>query len=222
MARDVAYKQTDDRSEEQSGLFTTEHSLAWVMALASLALGAIGLLAGFGMIGSDDEAGAAAEVGGAAQAIGAGLANWQEGLLWIIPAISAGLLAYALHNTGHHRARSARRNHEGEESESGVFNTEHSLAYLMVLLAIGSGALGLLVGFDVFENNNTFADGMLWAVASLVPATLAVALHEVRHHQMASEEDVIVRLIEERTGPRTTTTAPRTERVSERPGERSL
>jgi hypothetical protein len=186
------------------------------MALAALVLGAIGLLAGFGVIGTDDEAGVAG-----AQAIGAELANWQEGLLWIIPAISASLLAYALHNTDHHRARSASRESVGA-AESGMFNTEHWLAWLMAALAIGAGALGLLVGFDVFENENTFADGVLWAVASLVPATLAVALHEVRHHQMVSEEDVIVRLIEERTGPRTTTTAGRTERVSDRPGERPL
>jgi uncharacterized membrane protein HdeD (DUF308 family) len=222
MAREAAYNRTDDRSDAQSSMFTTEHSLAWVMALGALALAAIGLLAGFGIIGSDDEAGAAAEAGGVAQAVGADLANWQEGLLWIIPAISAAILAYTLHNTGHHRARSTRRETVSEGSESGMFNTEHSLAYLMAILAIGSGALGLLVGFDVFENENTFADGMLWALASLVPATLALALHEVRHHQMASEEDVIVRLIEERTGPRTTTTAPRTERVADRPGERPL
>ena len=222
MAREAAYNRTDDRAEARSGMFTTEHSLAWVMALGALVLAAIGLLAGFGIIGSDDEAGVAAEAGGVAQAVGADLANWQEGLLWIIPAISAAILAYTLHNTGHHRSSPARREAVGQDSESGMFNTEHSLAYLMALLAIGSGALGLLVGFDVFENENTFADGMLWALASLVPATLALALHEVRHHQMASEEDVIVRLIEERTGPRTTTTAPRTERVADRPGERPL
>lgn len=226
MAREAAYEdRVDDRSGGMSGVYAAEHSLAWVVALGALVLVAIGLLVGFGVIGGDTEiAGTGTDVTGATEDITGttDLVNWQEGMLWIVPAISLGILAFTLHDTDHHRAR-RRSQVSGQADKAGaMFGTEHGLAYLMALAAIAAGTLGILVGFDVFDNANTFEDGMLWSFASLVPAALAATLHNVRHHQVAPDEDVIVRMIEERTGPRTTTTAPRTERVADRPGERPL
>jgi hypothetical protein len=227
MAREAAYDRTDDRDDAQKGAFAAEHGLAWIMALASMALVAIGLLVGFGVISGDDEI-AGTDIGeatGAAQLSGAAsMPDWQEGLLWILPAITAGLLAYTLHETDHHRGR--RRNTAAtadDDSGKGMFSAEHGLAYLMAALAIAGATLGVLVGFDVFDNGNTFADGMLWSVASIAAGSVAMALHNVRHHQLATEEDVIVRIIEERTGTITTARGARVgERATDRPGERPL
>jgi hypothetical protein len=47
----MAHDRHDDR---QSGAYQTEHWLAWLLALTALGLGAIGLLVGFGMLGTDD------------------------------------------------------------------------------------------------------------------------------------------------------------------------
>ncbi len=187
----------DDLGAGQRAAYNTEHWLAWLLAAAALVMGVIGLLAGFGIIGEDD----AAE--GAAQAIAADLANWQEGMLWLVAAISVGLVSVALHNTQHHTQSSMVAATEGR----GLFNTEHALAYLLGLATIAAATLSLLVGFDVFDNDNTFADGMLWGFAGLVTGVLTVTLHAVGHHRQATDEAVIVRIIEERTGvatPRTT------------------
>lgn len=229
MARESAYDDdhVDDRSGGMSGVYAAEHGLAWVVALLAITLVAIGLLVGFGVIGGDTQiAGTGTDVTEATEDITGttDLVNWQEGLLWIVPAISLGILAFTLHDTDHHKVRRTHVRGERVEKTSSLFGTEHALAYLMALAAIAAGTLGILVGFDVFDNANTFEDGMLWSLASLVPAALSATLHNVRHHQVAADEDVIVRIIEERTAAATprTTTAPRTEPVTDRPGDRSL
>jgi hypothetical protein len=155
-------------------------------------MGVIGLFAGFGIIGEDD----AGE--GVAQAIAGDLANWQEGLLWLLAAISIGLVALALHNTEHHSGVTTTTTLTSENESRGLFTTEHALAYLLAIATVVCAALTLLVGFDVFDNDNTFADGMLWGLAGLVTGVLTVGMHAVRHHQHATDESVIVRIIEER------------------------
>src|SRR5688500_7065639 len=109
MAREVAHDDhTDHRSGAMSGVYAAEHSLAWVVSLAALVLVTIGLLVGFGVIGGDTEiAGTGTNVTEATEDITGttDLENWQEGLLWIIPAVSLGILAFTLHDTDHHKAR---------------------------------------------------------------------------------------------------------------------
>jgi hypothetical protein len=224
MAREAAYDRMEDRADAQKGAFAAEHGLAWVMALVAAALVTIGLLVGFGIISEDDVAPTDVGEGAGVQEVfgAAGLTDFEEGLLWILPAITAGILAYTLHETDHHRG-TRRQTTVDDDSRKGMFSAEHGLAYLMAALAIAGAVLGVLVGFDVFDNENTFEDGLLWSVSAIAAATVAMALHNVRHHQLATDEDVIVRIIEERTGTTTMARGERVgERVTDRPGERPL
>lgn len=184
---------TYDRSDERAGrvAYNAEHWLAWLMALGALVMGSIGLLVGFGIIGDDVstlEAGAVA---------GVDLVNWQEGVLWLLPAVAIGLLGLALHGTEHHARSSAMA---ASDSNRSLFTAEHGLAYLAGLGTIAAAALCLLVGFDVFNSDNTFEDGVLWGMAGIVIGVVTVTLHTVGHHQTETDESVIVRIIEERTG----------------------
>ncbi len=180
-------------SQRAGAAFMAEHWVGWILAIAAIVMGAIGLFAGFGIIGEDDGG------EGVAQAIAGDLANWQEGMLWLLAAVSVGLVALALHNTEHHSglAQTSPTTMSATESR-GLFNTEHWLAYLFAIATIVCAALTLFVGFDVFDNDNTFADGMLWGFAGLVTGVLTISLHAVRHHQHVADESVIVRIIEER------------------------
>jgi hypothetical protein len=210
MARETTYDRSD--LDRRSGLYSTEHWLAWVALLASLVMGILGLLAGFGIIGTDEVSDATGGNANIDEVTGTQTVNWQDGALWLLPAISIGMLAWALHSTEHHAARTVEAR---DDMNRNLFNTEHWLAWLLGLATIAAAALTLLVGYDVFDNANTAEDGLLWGLSSIVAAALTGTLHTVRHHQMATDEDVIVRLIEERTGPRTTT-GVRGERVTER------
>ena len=182
----MAKQELDSRGHESA--FAFEHSMAWVMALVALALGGLGLLVGFGVIGGseqgvniDDAAGA----GGAAS-------DWMQGALWLLPAIAAALLSRALHSAEHHSTWRA-------NTEDSTFSLEHGAAYVVALLTIATAALAPLVGFDVFDNGNVVHDGFIWGIASLVPAVLTGTLHAVGHHQTA-----LVRETEVRTTPATT------------------
>lgn len=184
----------------QEGVGKTEHMAAWLVALIALVLGAIGLLRAFGVIGDDP---IAQEVGAAGtQAPGFG-AIW-DGALWLLAATSAALLAMTLHTTDHHRMRDLDR---VNDADSGAWKAEHILAYLMALATIATIALGLLTGFDVFARGNDQPDGLPWLLASIPLGILSYTLHAVRHHQMAADEDYVVRLVDRRLGAGTTGTA---------------
>jgi hypothetical protein len=165
--------QRDTHDLHRDGAYTIEHTLGWVLALVALALGAIGLLVGFGVIGGseggvnlDDVAGAGAE----------GASDWLQGALWLLPAISIALLSRTLHSADHHE-----RSVAGEEHD-GMFAAEHGAAYIVALVTIAAAALAPLVGFDVFDRGNVAEDGILWGIASIVPAVVTNTLHSVRHH----------------------------------------
>jgi hypothetical protein len=204
----MAHDRHDDR---QSGAYQTEHWLAWLLALTALGLGAIGLLVGFGMLGTDDVPQQAVPD---AATTNAATANWEQGLLWLLPAIAAGLLAMGLHGNEHHARRAPR-----DDKEKGLFGIEHALAYVLTIATIAAGTLTLLVGFDVFDNGNVPADGYLWATAAILGGVVTSAVHNVRHHQLATDEDYIALIVEERvsrmpvTGTTTTTGAVRERRI---------
>jgi hypothetical protein len=181
------------RDDAQEGVGKTEHMAAWLVALVALVLGAIGLLRGFGIIGDDPMS---QEVGAAGtQDPGFG-AIW-DSALWLLSAIAAALLAMTLHTTDHHRMRDLDR---VNDADRGAWKTEHILAYVMALAAIVTIALGLLTGFDVFGRGNDQPDGLPWLLASILYGILAYTLHAVRHHQMAADEDYVVRLVDRRLG----------------------
>jgi hypothetical protein len=174
--------------DSRSGAYAAEHTLGWLMALASLALGAIGLLVAFGILGGSE---AGVNIDEAAGAGAAGASDWMQGALWLLPAIAIALLSRALHSADHHERLGA----YADERNDSMFSMEHAGAYLAALLTIAAAALAPLVGFDVFDNGNVAEDGLIWGLTSLVPAVLTNTLHAVRHHQHA----VITTTVERRT-----------------------
>ncbi len=164
----------DHLDNERTGAYAFEHTLAWLMALVAAGLAAIGALVAFGVLGGSEQG---VDVTGASGPGAAGASDWMQGMLWLLPAISAALLSRALHITDHHRALAA------DEANGAMFNTEHGAAYIAALVTIGAAALSPLVGFDVFDRANIAQDGLIWGVVSVVPAILTGTLHAVGHHQ---------------------------------------
>ena len=180
--------------DAQDAAYKTEHAAAWALVAASVLLGAIGLLRGFGVLGDN-----ATEVGQPGTQDPSFGALWDMAV-WMLPAIAAAFLASALHKTDHHRMRDPARTPDDEE---GFWKSEHALAYLMALASVAFAVLGMLVSFDVLGRGNDQPDGLPWLMASVAAAILANALHNVRHHQLA-EEDYIVRVMERRGATRGT------------------
>lgn len=172
--------------------YNTEHWLAWLMVATSLALAAIGLLRGFGFIGEE----ATAVEGVTADNISGSIL---DGFLWMMPAIAAGLLSMALHQSGHHRTPVS---DAGEHNESGLYGIEHMLAYILAAATIAAGAIALVVGFDVFDNGYTRGEGMLWGLAAIVGGALTVTLHTVGHHQPVDPVVTGTRTVEPANRPR--------------------
>ena len=166
----------------RNGAYAFEHTLGWLMAITALALAGVGLLVGFGVIGGSEQG---INIDDAAGAGAAGASDWMQGALWLLPAIAAALLSRALHAADHHDAYR-------DSTANAGYSIEHAGAYLAALVTIAAAALAPLVGFDVFDNGNVAEDGILWGVASIVPAVVTGTLHTVRHHQ-----SVVVREREE-------------------------
>jgi hypothetical protein len=177
----------------QDSAYKTEHIAAWAMVFASLLLGAIGVCRAFGLIGGGAEAGEITTGAPGTQAVSFP-AIW-DGVVWLLPAIAAALLAMALHRNDHHRMLNPELLPDDEE---GLWKGEHALALVMALGAIACGVLGVLVGFDVFDRGNDQPDSIPWHLAAVGLALLTNALHAVRHHQFATDEDYIVRVVERR------------------------
>lgn len=180
--------------EAQDAAFTGEHIFAYVCALIAVVLAATGLMEGFGVIDIAEQGQGAQE--GAPNA-GDNQASFLDGVLFLIPAATFAFLAFYFHASDHHRLRDVRKL---EDTDRAAWITEHAGALLAGGAAMALAVLGILVGFDAFDSGHTAEDGILWQLASLVPAILSCALHSVRHHQMAVEEDVIIAIVEERVG----------------------
>jgi hypothetical protein len=202
----------------------TERSVGWALALIALVLGVIGLLAGFGLVGNDENetlAGTAtSDDNTISQATDIPPPFW-DGILWLLPAISAATLAYAVFRSGthdHERHWATTRERvdiaEVSSEDEGQFRMAHSLAYLMGGLAIGTAIVGMLVGWDVFDAGNDQYDGIIWMLSSITCSGLAATFHSVRHRAAVTEEEYIVRVIDERMGaPRTTAPATEAQRL---------
>jgi hypothetical protein len=187
-------------SRTAGAMYNTEHSLAWLMALGAITLAVIGALISFdvfsiGGVGTEEGESAAAR-------------NFQEAAIWLLPAIGAALLAFTLHATQHHRGLGTRMDPRDMQSgardipqrdvnrgNQALWGTEHAMAYLAALAAIVLGAMTVLVGYDVFNNNNTWRDGVTWGLLAITIGVLAATLHQVGHH--VPEEDEIRILVEQ-------------------------
>jgi hypothetical protein len=173
-----------------SGLYKVEHMLAWLMAVGAIVLAVLGALASFDIVDFRDEAGIAGEAADAAA-----ISNFQDGVLFLLPAIAAALLAMTWHNTEHHRAVRS-------PEQPGLWSVEHWLAYLGAAATIVFGVLSILIGFDVFDSDNTWRDGATWGLLSIFSGVLTYTLHHVEHHAfvVGAEGAEVRRMLEERMG----------------------
>jgi hypothetical protein len=176
--------------EEREAPFHIEHWLAWFMALGAVVLGLIGALVAFGVVSARTQEIATDPL---AAPIGETVANFQDGMLFILPAIAAAFLALTLHMTDHHNRVAAVR-------ERAVYNIEHAGAYLFAGIAILFGVLAILIGFDVFNRGNVVYDGYIWGFLAIGAGIITTTLHAVGHHQVAADEAYITRIVEERVG----------------------
>jgi hypothetical protein len=159
--------------------FKTEHVLAYVLTVLSLVLGLIGALRGFGVIGGND----------ASNTANGNVSALWDGVVWLLPAISAALLAWSFHRSDHHRLRDPERLADPEEA---AWKTEHLLANVLALASVIFALLGILVGFHLLGRGDHQYDSMPWHLLSIGSAILTNALHSVRHHQLAAENDFVV------------------------------
>ncbi len=194
--------------QAQTGIYNAEHWLAWVLTAGAILMAVIGLLIGFGMF----DAWETGVFDDGQEGVGPAGTFW-DGMLWIIGALSLYTLGHAMHQSDHHFGQNPA---DIDSTNKSLFATEHLLAMVAALAALVLGAIGLLVAYDAFDNENTVFDGILWMLASFGASIGAATLHTVRHHQMASEEDYILSVVERHSGsPRTTgARVPGTERRS--------
>jgi hypothetical protein len=178
-------------------MYDFEHIVAWVMALAALLFMAIGLLRGFGVIGAEGDSFLPADTPGAPSQV-----HWLFGAVWLLAGLAASFLAMAFHRNDHHWLRDPE---VLDDTDEALWKSEHLGAWVLALATLVFGAIGLLVGLDVFDRNFP-EEGILWLVAANVTGILTNTLHSVRHHQMAHEEDYLVRMVERRVGTTTTGT----------------
>jgi len=81
-----------------------------------------------------------------------------------------------------------------EKAQDAMYGTEHSAAWLMALVAIVLGVIGLLVGFDILDFRDgeadvaglpgNFLDAAMLIFSGITAAVLAWTLHSSDHHRM--------------------------------------
>lgn len=193
MTRRDSQRDDEAYAKAQETAFAGEHLLAYLTALVAIVLAAWGLLEGFGIVDIVD-AGAATAANPAIEGSNAQTA-FMDGILLLVPAATFAFLSLCFHASDHHRMRDVR---SLDSKDKSAWAAEHAGAIAAGLAATALAVLGLLVGFDAFGSGYTAEDGILWSLASLVPAILSVTLHSVRHHQTSAERDVVIAMIEER------------------------
>lgn len=189
MKRDMS-DQTYTRAQE--GAFRAEHIFAYFCAAAAAVLAALGLLEGVGAVDLVS-AGDVSSVTSDGQV--AGEASFFDGLLFLIPAATLAFLSLYFHTSDHHRMRDVR---SLDDEDAAMWGVEHLGAIVAAVISLGLMFIGLLVGFGAFDTANDAEDGLIWQIAGLVPAVLSCTLHQVRHHQITSEHDHIVAIVEQR------------------------
>jgi hypothetical protein len=186
-------------------MYDVEHIAAWFMALLALLFMAIGLLRGFGVLGAEGANVVPSDVPGDPDQ-----PHWLFGAVWLLSGLAAGFLAMALHRNDHHWLRDPELLNDKDEA---MWKSEHLGAWVLALATIAFTGIGLFVGLDLTDQGTVPEEGILWLLAANCTGILTNTLHSVRHHQMASEEDYLVHMVERRVTPTgTTVTRPVTER----------
>lgn len=170
------------RDDADEAAFKGEHVAAYLFAALAVGLTVVGLLVGFGVLGDTSGAQTVADDVG-----NEWLGLW-DGAVWLLPAIASAILAMALHRNEHHRRRDADTLPDADEA---AWKTEHLGAYAAAAVAVLTGLLCLLVGFGLIGEYDQ-PDGILWGIASVITAILAVTLHGVGHHQLVQPRRVVV------------------------------
>ena len=213
MAREETWGDHERYQKAQGAAYNAEHTGAYILALAAIVLGVLGLLTAFQIVELRDY-GATASFEGAGQAeegtqgsANVGTAGFDaestsadsfwDGILLLTTASAAGMLALCLHRNDHHRTRDPRT---VSDNDTGFWAGEHAAAYALAACTIAAGAIAILTGFDAFETDTDQRDGTIWAFAALLGGILTNTLHSVRHHQTVAEEDHLVRVVRERVG----------------------
>ena len=217
MAREMTHDEHETYHEAQDAAYNAEHTAAYILAIAAIVIGVLGLLTAFqivelrdyGATASFDQAGETgtspeAEEGtqGAANVAGAESTSsdsFWDGLMLLTVATAAGMLSLALHRNDHHRKRDPRT---VSDNDTSLWAGEHAAAYVLALGTIIVGAVAILTGFDAFGTDTDQRDGTIWAFAALLGSILANTAHTVRHHQTVAEEDHLVRVVRQRVGTR--------------------
>jgi hypothetical protein len=185
-------------AEAQMVAFGGEHVMGYVAALGAFLLATLGVLEGFGII-DWVSAGQGVTVGTTAAAGGN---DFQDGLLYLVPAGTAAFLSFYFHMADHHRmgieyrwgrqGTPGTRTKQDEEAvytaDAGMWVMEHGFAMLCAGAAVVLAAIGMLIGFGAF-GDYTFEDAMLWEIASLIPAIVSCSAHLVGHHTMPTSMD---------------------------------
>jgi hypothetical protein len=83
-----------------------------------------------------------------------------------------------------------------EDVQEGLGKTEHMAAWVLVVVALVLGAIGLLRGFGligdepVAQEFGATWDGALWLLSAIAAAFLAMTLHTTDHHRLRDPERV--------------------------------
>jgi hypothetical protein len=213
VAREHARDDHENYHRAQDAAYNTEHTGAYILALAAIVLGVLGLLTAFQIVELRDYGATASFEGGAApqgeegtegtaNVAAAGLDaestsadSFWDGILLLTTASAAAMLSLCLHRNDHHRKRDPRT---VSDSDTTFWSAEHGAAYLFALGTIVVGTVAVLTGFDAFGTDTDQRDGTIWAFAALLGSILTTTLHSVRHHQAVAEEDHLVRVVRER------------------------
>lgn len=171
-----------------SGAWTAERGIAWIFGFVAIGFISVGLLVGFGIVGPQgvDVEGFEGAAGIEAAAI---QGSFWDAYVWLLVGFASGLLAFGM---------SRGDPHHGHHAGAGN-GALHGGTYLFGLLAIGFGALALLVGFNMFNMGHVQTDGVMWGFAALGMSAIAAALH-AQVPSIVADEDYLVRLVESRVG----------------------
>jgi hypothetical protein len=184
------------------GMRGLEQGLAWIFALVAAVLALIGLLVGFGIIGpAGVDIEGAGEVPGIEAAVVQG--SFWDAVVWMLPAIAAGALSWALGRADHAHMR------------EGMGRGLHMGAYAMGLVTVVLSAIALLVGFNLLDLGHVQTDGALWGFAAIASGFVTGAMHSLVPSAVA-DEDYLVRLVETRVSATRPTTGPGTVPGTER------
>lgn len=171
--------------ETDSGAVRTERVVALIFAIAALVHGIVGILRGFGMIGTEGVNLAPIgieDVGGLQAAIAP---NFWEAMVWFSTGLAAGIVAWSFAGG---RART------GADTRPMM----RWIAWVMAATTLILIVVGLLAGFGMINDEAVATDGVLWGMLAIISGVLTAAAYSAIPETVA-REDYLVALVESRT-----------------------